>query len=458
MGLTDEEILALSGEELRVWYLTECRAKYTQSEIDDMGAKGEAFGPDDDGHYSYPVGDVADLKNAIKAVGRGNADHDAIRKYIAGRAKSLDETDLIPDNWNADGSLKDESKKMSRSVEWRMRRAKELRGSERRARLEKVEIRETSDGNLHLSGYASVTESPYDMGWYSESISRGAFKNTLSQSPDVQLLVNHAGLPLARTKSGTLQLSEDNTGLRVEADLDPEDPDVQSLSRKMQRGDIDQMSFAFRTIRQSWNDDYTNRQITELDIHRGDVSVVNQGANPATSTSIRSDDATRALRHMGALGLIDAFYECREGATLSAEALEYLAQAVAVTATDDAELEEVRAQIAERATPKGADAKVMDALNAMAKWCTEAIACQSKDPDNNTDPDDAAVWKALEAIHTQILAAIKLQAKDGTDDVPAPASTEDDNAESLAAARNVEMLSYRQRVEAARHTPRRAAA
>ena len=146
---------------------------------------------------------------------------------------------------------------------------------------------------MHFSGYATVTDTPYDMGWYTEQISRGAFKKTLAEKPDVVLNISHgdaaSGLPVARTKSGTLRLHEDGTGLAVEADLDPEDPDVQLIGRKMKRGDLDgQMSFAFRCVRQSWNADYTERSISEADIHRGDVSIVVQGANPATSSAVRS--------------------------------------------------------------------------------------------------------------------------------------------------------------------------
>lgn len=89
----------------------ETRAKYTQEEIDALGKKGQAFGPDEDGHYSYPIDDLEDLKDAIRAVGRGNAAHDKIRKYIIARAKALGESDLIPDNWNDDGSLADADEK-----------------------------------------------------------------------------------------------------------------------------------------------------------------------------------------------------------------------------------------------------------------------------------------------------------------------------------------------------------
>src|ERR1035437_9561901 len=100
-----------------------------------------------------------------------------------------------------------------------------------------LEVREGSDA-LTLTGYASTFEQPYDMGWYAETVNSGAFKRTLGQSPDVRLLINHAGLPLARTASGTLTLDTDSRGLHVSATLDPSDPDVASLVPKMKRGDL----------------------------------------------------------------------------------------------------------------------------------------------------------------------------------------------------------------------------
>ena len=170
--------------------------------------------------------------------------------------------------------------------------------------LDGVELREDkAAGTVTLAGYASVVESPYDVwggpadGGWSETIATGAFDKTLRERPDVQLLVNHAGLPLARTKSGTLSLSADNKGLRVAADLDATDPDVMSLRPKVARGDLDEMSFAFRVLRQEWNEDYTQRRILEVNLHRGDVSVVNYGANPATAFAMRrlADRGVRSL-------------------------------------------------------------------------------------------------------------------------------------------------------------------
>jgi len=160
--------------------------------------------------------------------------------------------------------------------------------------LDACELREsTTSDALTLTGEASVVEAPYavrDMfGEFTETIREGAFDKTLSENPDVMLLVNHDGLPLARTKSGTLKLAAD-PHLSVYATLDPSDPDVKRIESKMRRGDLSEMSFAFRVTRQEWDDDYTERQILEVNLNRGDVSVVNYGANPATTSAIRALD------------------------------------------------------------------------------------------------------------------------------------------------------------------------
>jgi HK97 family phage prohead protease len=173
-------------------------------------------------------------------------------------------------------------------------RAERLAGAPERRTLpiSEFETRRDSD-KLTLTGYASVFDAPYEMyggpskGGWTEIVDQRAFDVTLRAKPDVHLLINHEGMPLARTKSGTLKLSSDKTGLHVEADLDRRDPEVLSLEVKMQRGDMDEMSFAFRTLGQKWNDDETERRLTELSLDKGDVSVVNFGANPATKSQIR---------------------------------------------------------------------------------------------------------------------------------------------------------------------------
>jgi HK97 family phage prohead protease len=178
-----------------------------------------------------------------------------------------------------------------------------LGAPERRAfKCEQFELRAINDQTVTLTGYASVFEKGYEMyggpdkgGWI-EVVDRRAFDETLKRKPDLHLLINHEGMPLARTKSGTLRLSTDKVGLLVDADLDRSDPDVQRLEVKMGRGDMDEMSFAFRTIRHEWNEDESERRMLELNLDKGDVSVVNFGASPHTSAGIRSmEDAIAAI-------------------------------------------------------------------------------------------------------------------------------------------------------------------
>ena len=169
----------------------------------------------------------------------------------------------------------------------------ERSGREFRTFATTLEATDIGGLQFRLSGWASVVDTPYEMPGYTEVISRGAFLKTLQGRPDVQLLVNHEGLPLGRTTvppghPGHLELSEDDRGLRFDAQLDRNDPDAQTLMRKIGTGLLDQCSFAFRVIRQSWNDSRTKRTITEVSLDRGDVSVVGYGASPTTSVDARA--------------------------------------------------------------------------------------------------------------------------------------------------------------------------
>lgn len=160
-----------------------------------------------------------------------------------------------------------------------------------------IELRSVNDGTLQFSGYASTFEDPYEredfMGTWTEEFAATAFDKTLAERADVRLLLEHEGLPLARTKSGTLSLSADGIGLLAEAPLNPSDPDVQRIVPKMARGDLAEMSIAFRAVKQHWNDDETHRRILEAKLY--DVSIVTFPGNPNTSASLRAADLVREL-------------------------------------------------------------------------------------------------------------------------------------------------------------------
>jgi len=158
-----------------------------------------------------------------------------------------------------------------------------------------AEIRAEDDG-VKVSGYAAVFNQEADIGgMFREVIAPGAFKEAIGRD-DVVFLVNHDGLPLARTRSGTLTIKEDDKGLRMETTLDPEDPDVVSIVRKMKRGDLDKMSFAFRATKQEWDDttEPPTRTIREVELF--DVSIVTTPAYDGTSIALRSLDSARKER------------------------------------------------------------------------------------------------------------------------------------------------------------------
>jgi hypothetical protein len=150
-----------------------------------------------------------------------------------------------------------------------------------------MECRTLGD-TITFRGMASSTDSPYEMGFYTETIKRGAFDKTLAKGPDVMLLANHEGLPLARTTNGSLRLSDSGMGLEFEATASSSDPDAARVAAKVESGLLDQCSFAFRVVNQEWDDDHTKRDITEVSLDRGDVSIVNYGANPNTPVTVRS--------------------------------------------------------------------------------------------------------------------------------------------------------------------------
>jgi HK97 family phage prohead protease len=175
-----------------------------------------------------------------------------------------------------------------------------------------VQLRAKPDGTggsrLLFTGYACVTEQPYQMqdwlGPYTEVVRSGAFTRTLNANPDVIFCLNHAwdGAPMARTKAGTLRLEETTegelTGLYTEADIDPKRSDVYQVQSAMDAGELDAMSFAFWVTQQTWSPDYEQRDIREIDLDGGDTSVVTWPANPNTTgtTGLRKRAASALAR------------------------------------------------------------------------------------------------------------------------------------------------------------------
>ena len=172
---------------------------------------------------------------------------------------------------------------------------------ERRVAYTTIDVREMQDGEAStLYGYAAVFDSPSEPMPFVEYVKRGAFAKTLERGADVRLLIDHEGVPLARTTSGTLRLQEDDHGLAVVADLDPNNPDAMRVMSALKRGDLSQMSFAFRTVDASFSDDRMVRELREVELF--DVSVVTFPAYERTVAEIRSrqlqqDESSDNLGH-----------------------------------------------------------------------------------------------------------------------------------------------------------------
>jgi len=171
---------------------------------------------------------------------------------------------------------------------------------EKRAFSCQLELRGSDQGTT-IEGYAAVFDSlSEDLGNFREIIAAGSFKRTLKAGADVRALVDHdPSKILGRNKAGTLTLREDDHGLKVR--IKPPDTTAgRDVVESLRRGDLDQMSFAFSVVSDSWQtiDGEEVRTITDVDLH--DVSVVAYGAYTDTTVAVRSLDKARADNNLRA--------------------------------------------------------------------------------------------------------------------------------------------------------------
>lgn len=160
-----------------------------------------------------------------------------------------------------------------------------------------TELRAKKD-KVGMEGYAAVfNKDSVDLGGFVERIIPGAFSRAIKEKQDVRALINHnADKVLGRTKNGTLHLSEDDKGLRMDNDF-PDTQDAKDVAKLIDRGDIDQCSFKFSVVRQKWGEepdpaDPTKkatrffRELHDVDLY--DVSAVTFPAYPDTSVNLRA--------------------------------------------------------------------------------------------------------------------------------------------------------------------------
>ena len=162
--------------------------------------------------------------------------------------------------------------------------------------LEAADLRVETGGDCPVvEGYAALYNvRSQNLGGFVEYIEPGAFKRALSESHDVRALIDHdSSKVLGRTRSGTLELTSDERGLRIRCPL-PNTSYARDLAESMRRGDVSQMSFAFRPTGDSKFDGHEVVEGRKLAVHRVrdcdllDVSIVTYPAYPQTEASVRS--------------------------------------------------------------------------------------------------------------------------------------------------------------------------
>lgn len=168
-------------------------------------------------------------------------------------------------------------------------------------RLAAIEYRADPD-SPKFEGYAALFNTQTEIFKdFFEVVAPGAFARALKEKQDVRALVDHdPSKILGRTTAGTLQLREDKTGLRSTI-LPPNTQLGRDTKTSLERGDISQMSFAFRVVKQEWEDKGEITVRTLLDVDLFDVSIVTYPAYPDTTVAVRCRDSWLSNRRLAGI-------------------------------------------------------------------------------------------------------------------------------------------------------------
>lgn len=158
-----------------------------------------------------------------------------------------------------------------------------------------MQVREIDKESVEIEGYVNAVErrsKPLNSrrGKFIERICKGAFKKAIDRNDNIRLLLNHDwSRDLGGTKEGTLELTEDNIGLKARAIV--RDPEV---VKKAENGDLVGWSFGFEDVPGGYDEHIENgmptRDVKEIYLH--EVSLLDRTKTPAydgTLVSVRSE-------------------------------------------------------------------------------------------------------------------------------------------------------------------------
>lgn len=159
----------------------------------------------------------------------------------------------------------------------------------RMIQLPDIQFRALEDEEFIVEGYATTWDDPYTLFEYDgikymEQIDRNALNS--ANMDDAIFLYNHEGMVFARQSNGTLQLSINDRGLYIRADLSSTEASRQ-MYESIKAGLVTQMSWAFTVEEDSYNEKTHTRSILKVN-KVYDVSAVSIPANPNTDISARS--------------------------------------------------------------------------------------------------------------------------------------------------------------------------
>jgi len=159
----------------------------------------------------------------------------------------------------------------------------------RMIQLPDMQFRAAEEENYIVEGYATTYDDPYVLyefegQQYRERIDRDALLE--ADMRDVIFLYNHEGMVFARQSNGTLQLSSNDKGLYVRADLSSTE-DSRRMYESIKAGLVTQMSWAFTVAEEDYDEKKKTRNIRKVK-KVYDVSAVAIPANPNTDISARS--------------------------------------------------------------------------------------------------------------------------------------------------------------------------
>lgn len=163
--------------------------------------------------------------------------------------------------------------------------------------IQELRIDDSLDGKIvgHASVFDSWSETLGGIFPFKEIVRKGTFTETIKLD-DIRALFNHdPNFVLGRNKAGTLELEEDEIGLRVVI-TPPDTSWANDLIKNLRRGDISQMSIGFIVLDDTWGtqDGIDIREIKKVQLF--DVSIVTYPAYTQTDVGVRAMESYKDYR------------------------------------------------------------------------------------------------------------------------------------------------------------------